>query len=391
VSSGWAAAAAATVAVSPTVAAASPFPRSPVGSPSPVRWEIATEAGRRISTVNLGTLGTGVGPVSESEALTVPAYAQGVAVIAGSCASMPMWVHRGEFRRGPVPSVIANPDPDLPPSIHWTAVFRDLVQRPYSWCLVTARGYDGFPASIRHLPFDTVSVRPEGIYYGGTRLPDGDVVRFDSPNPPGALIAGARVLRTSLLLEEAARRFANMDVPAGYLKQTGGPDLMDEEIDALLSAWEMARRTRMTGFLTPQLDYETPQFDPAKLQLVEARQAVTAEVARLLNLPPTFVNAETGGSLTYSTVAMQQEALRAFTLWPYLTAVRERLSMGDVTPRGTVVEYPSLAFLRTDLTGRAEAYRTLIDTGVLTPAEVRQMEQLPPVGEAAPEEGPSLP
>ena len=261
----------------------------------------------------------------------------------------------------------------------WTDVYRDLVLYPYSWMVVTERRSDGFPARLRHVPFADVSVTPSGIYVEGRRVPDRDVKRFDSPFAPGALRLGARILSTAVMIEEAVRRFATFDIPSGYLKQTGGPDLTDSEIDGLLSAWESARRNRSTGYLTPTLSYESNAFDPKQLQLIEARAAVTADIARLLNLPPSAVNAETGSSLTYSTVQMQQDALQAMTLWPYLAAVRERLSMDDLTPHGTRIEIPSLGFLRTDLTGRANAYQTLIGTGVLTADEARALEQLPPL------------
>jgi phage portal protein BeeE len=342
-----------------------------------VRWSIATLGAQAISASALEAM-SGVGMVSESQALQVPAFAQGVSLISGTCGGMPLWAHKGDYARVPSPQVLAQPDPDIPTSVHWTRVYRDLVLYPYAWCEVLERFSDGFPARMRHVPFNDVNVHKDGIYIQGIRVSDRDVVRFDSPTAPGALINGGRILRTAILVEEAVRRFALFDLPSGALKQTGGPDLLDSEIDGLLSDWEAARQTRNTAFLSPSLDYVPFSFSPEQLQLVAARDAVVKDVARLLNLPPTFVNADTGGGLTYSTVAMQQEGLQAGTLWPYLAAVRDRLSMGDVTPRGTFVEIPSLGFLRTDLTARAQAYQTLLTAGVLTVEEVRVLEQLPP-------------
>lgn len=339
-----------------------------------VSWEIGTLADQRIS---------GLAPwesagASESSAMQVPAFNQGVSVISGTCGAMPLWTHRGNFARAPIPMVLAKPDPDVPTSVTWSRVYRDLVLHPYAWMLVTERRSDGFPYRMRHVPFTDVMVATEGIYVDGVRQSDDDVKRFDSPFAPGALTLGAGILRTSALIEAAVRRFATFDVPAGYLKQTGGPDLLDSEIDDLLSAWEGARQSRSTGFLSASLDYQTSSFDSRQLQLVEARAAMAADIARLLNLPPSAVNAETGSSLTYSTVAQQGEALQSQTLWPYLAAVRGRLSMDDITPRGTHVEVPSLGFLRTDIKARADAYAVMISQGILTAEEARVLEQLPP-------------
>lgn len=360
-------------------AAASPYPRDTAsgGSTYPnVQWEIATQAAHRIS--GLDPWGA-VGAASEASAMQVPAFAQGVHVISGTCGAMPLWTHRGDFARLPAPTVIRAPDPDVPPTVVWSRVYRDLVLYPYAWMLVTERLANGFPNRMRHVPYGDVHVSKEGIYVESQLVANADIKRFDSPFAPGALTNGRRILETAAAVEGAVRRFANFDIPSGALKQTGGPDLTDDEIDALLAGWESARQNRATAFLNQSLAYESNAFDAKQLQLVEARQAITQDIARLLNLPPSAVNAETGSSLTYSTVDMQQDALQAMTLWPYLAAVRERLSMDDITPHGTTVEVPSLGFLRTDLIGRANAYKTLIETGVLTPEEARGLEQLPPL------------
>ena len=329
--------------------------------------------------------------ITEHSAMLIPAFAQGVHIISGTSGAMPLWTHRGQFARVPPPMVIDKPDPDVPATVTWTRLYRDLVLRPYGWMLVTERLADGFPYRMRHVPFADVTVAPEGIYVEGRRVDDNDIKRFDSPVAPGALVNGARILSLAGAVETAVRRFANFETPSGALKQTGGPDLLDDEIDDLLSGWEHARQSRSTAFLNQSLDYKTFAFDAKQLQLVEARNAITADIARLLNLPPSAVNAETGSSLTYSTVAQQQDALQAITLWPYLSSVRDRLSMNDISPRGTRVEIPSLGFLRTDLTARANAYKTLIDTGVMTVEEARALEQLPPLDLVPPADSQRLP
>ena len=384
-SSGWAALADAAVK-----AAASPYPRpqSVGGSSYPnVAWEIATPANARISALDPWS---NVG-ISESAAMSIPAFAQGVSVISGTCGAMPLWAHRGSFARTPTPQILVKPDPDVAASVVWTRVYRDLVLYPYAWMLVTERFANGFPARMRHVPFTDVNVTSSGIWIDGQRVDDNDVKRFDSPHAPGALTNGARILSLAGAVEAAVRRFASFETPGGALKQTGGPDLLDSEIDDLLTAWEAARQNRSTAFLSQSLDYKTFTFNPRDLQLVEARNAINADVARLLNLPPSAVNAETGSSLTYSTVAQQAEALQSQTLWPYLSAVRDRLTMNDLTPNGTRVEIPSLGFLRTDITARANAYQTLISTGVLTVEEARGLEQLPPLDAMADAESQRLP
>lgn len=340
---------------------------------------------------HVSTLPDGSVPVlvSRDTAMSVPTFSQGVQVIAGTVGTFPLSVRRDRTPL-PLPGFLQQPDPDEPASITWTRLCQDLVLYPYAWLYVTDRLADGFPRTGMYLPSEYVQVHP--LAWNGPDVLDRDgrvmlaagaaldptrVIRFDSPTAPGALQMGVRIITTALLVEEAVRRFARLDIPAGYLHQTGGPELTADEIGDLLDAWEGARVNRSTAFLSQTVDYTTTTLDPRALQLVEARNANAVDIARLLNLPPTFVNAETGGSLTYSTVAQQAQALASTTLLPYLTAIGGRLSMGDVTPHGTVVEHDLSAFLRTDLQSRAQAYQTLLASGVLTVAEVRRWENLP--------------
>lgn len=319
--------------------------------------------------------------------MTIPAFAQGVNLIATTAGAFPWYCHRDNLVEVPNPTWIDQPDPDVPTSIIWGLVARDLVLRPYSWMLVTERyapepGQQyGWPKHMRHVPADTISVTGDITVVDGAVVPARDVLRFDSPWCPGALWNGRRILTTALLIEEATRRYSRVDQPAGVLKQTGGPDLLDGEIDELLTDWDAARQTRTTGFLSTTLDYQTTAFDPEKLQLTQAREENARDIARLLNLPPSMVNAETGSSLTYSTVEGQQQHLLTTTELPLLTSMADRFSMPDLTPRGLRLSPRLGTWLRADVQARFTAWATAIQAGFLTVDEVRIIERLPPLGQ----------
>jgi Phage portal protein len=318
-------------------------------------------------------------------AMSIPAFAQGVHTIAGTCGTFPFRIVKD---RQPIPSwgITTQPDPDQPPSITWTRLIEDMVLFPYAWLRVTERYTPpagvprGFPKYAVYEPYENVTIDPDTlrVHVEGRDYTD-DMLRFDSPVAPGALINGRRILTTSLLIEEAVRRFAKMDIPAGYLQQTGGPDMLDKDIIDLLDGWEAARLKRSTGFLNPSVRYETVAFNAQQLQLVEARAANAVDLARLLNLPPMSVNAETGGSLTYSTTESQNRMLLNQTLNPYLAALTGRLSMGDITPRGQYVIPDLDAFLRSDAEARSRVYTAALTSEWMTTDEVRAAENLPPL------------
>ena len=315
-------------------------------------------------------------------ALSIPAFRQGVSVIAGTCGSVPLRVTKGRDVV-PTPQLLAQPDPDEPASVTWSRVYEDLVLFPHAWLQVTARNGAGYPTSAIYHPYEEVSVddRTGAVIVDGDQLPPRDVVRFDSPFAPGALTDGLRILTTSLLVEEAVRRFASFDLPSGALRQTGGPTLSDGDVDDLLGAWETARQNRATAFLNPNVDYAPLSWSAEQLQLRAARDANAQDIARLLNLPPVYVNADTASSLTYATTESQGRQLLNTTLIPYLTAVTGRLSMPDLTPRGHVVEASFDVFLRADLVARSQAYGSLLAAGVLTVDEARALEGLPPLAQ----------
>jgi phage portal protein BeeE len=332
--------------------------------------------------------------VNRGLAMSVPAFRQGVNLLAGTCGSFPMRAYKAEFEAVPLPALLMQPDPDEPPSVTWTKVFADLVLNSYAWLYVTERYAPiekqkiGWPKRAIHLPFEQVTINEARRVMWEQRDITADAIRFDSPSAPGALVDGARILRTSLLIEDAVRRYAAMDIPSGYLKQTGGPELLDSEIDDLLTGWEAARQSRATGFLSQTVDYANTAFDPKALQLVEARAANAVDIARLLNLPPVYVNADAGSSLTYSTTESMGRSLLNTSLVPYLTAVSNRLTMGDITPYGTTVVFNFDSFLRTDLQARAQSYSVLLSAGVLTVDECRAFEALPPLPPDQPDPAP---
>jgi phage portal protein BeeE len=66
---------------------------------------------------------------------------------------------------------------------------------------------------------------------------------------------------------------------------------------------------------------------------------MNAQIARMMNVPAHMINAERNRSMTYSNVIDSRKEFMAFTLQPYITAIEERLSLDDITPRGQVVRF----------------------------------------------------
>lgn len=328
--------------------------------------------------------------VSRSDALSVPAVLRARNLIAGSLGALPLHLHQPD--KAVVPSLLFDqPEIGIPRSVTMTALYEDLLLDGISWWRVRKFAWTGYPETVGRVAPDRVAVQPNGtVLIDGKPVPDAELIRFDSPHP-GLLTVGARAIRTCLLLDQAAARYANEPMPSGYFAPTDGVDpASDEDMEELLSGWDASRKRRTTAYVPAGLDYRTVQWSPEQLQLADARQHAVLEIARLSGVDPEELGVSTT-SRSYSNLETDQQKFRAQTLNHYSTAVEERLSMGDVTPRGYYARTAWDAFLRTDTASRYAAYEVGLRVGALDDSEVRALEDKPalPARDAAPAPAPA--
>ena len=166
-------------------------------------------------------------------------------------------------------------------------------------------------------------------------MPDNQIIRFDSPNPP-LLVHAARAIRTCLILDMTAAGYSERPVPLGYFTPREGmrPKEDKETIEGILDSWEEARRRRVWGYVGAALEVKQLQFNAEQIQLAEQRQHAVLEIARAAGVDPEDLGVSTT-SRTYQNAEQRRQDLIDFTLAAYMSAVEQRLSMGDV-PRGAM-------------------------------------------------------
>lgn len=330
-------------------------------------------------------INTDVDVVTRKQAMSIPSVRQGRNVIAGKIGTAPLVCTR--TRAGKSPERVdrpffTRPDPNTTRVALLTWTVDDLIFYGVSYWVVTARDTQGFPANAMRVDPSRVTINhaDSTLRLDGKTIPHRDVLAFQGPDE-GLIRLGSRTLKTCLLLEEAVRRAASADIPVGLFEdQTGASALTDEEIEEFLTSWETARRSRSTGYVPGGLTYRNPQADPEKLQLKDARAFQASEVARQMNLPAYAVNAPTNDSLTYSTTESNRRDLVEITYAPYIAAIEQRLSMGDVTPLGTEVHLDFTAFIRGDLRTVIETGAAAVAAGLMSVDEVRtSWLNLPPL------------
>lgn len=326
--------------------------------------------------------------------------------IAGTIGGLPLYAMDSSFERSPRP-LLEQPERDIPRSITMTRTAEDLLFGTDAWWRVTERDYTGYPAKVRRLDPDSVDirqdsrvyVRPDGTPQGHAMeyVPDADLIRFYSPTD-GLLTSAARAIRTLLKLEAAAANDADSPQPRGFFYPREGvdpapvPTVDDPNPDAdtavaeMLAAYKAARQAGVDGYMPAALGYEKLSWSPAERQMVEARNAAVLEIARFTGLDPFDLAASTTGqaSMTYQNLADKRRQFIDGACGLYIAAIQDRLSMGDVTPRGTLVRLDVAQYERADMSGRLEEYQAMQDLGLMDSIEMRRREELPKPTEPRP-------
>lgn len=325
--------------------------------------------------------------VSRDEALSVAAVQRGRNSLC-SIATLPLVLYKGlDIVRSPFLEQI---DPDVANVVTLAQTIEDLAFDGISWWLITSTDFAGYPLAARHLEVSAVSLDPpkgklnpfpsgrdargvKVVWVHGEPVPADRLIRFDSPNP-GLLTANARAIRRALLLDKLAATYADNPRPLDYFTDKDSPDvepMSDDEIDGFLAEWNAERKRRATGWIpgnVQRVDVDTPS--PAELQLVELQRQVTLEIANGLGADPEELGVSTT-SRTYFNAADRRTSKINERYAPYMTAITQRLSMGDVTRRGYVVKFDLTDYLKPDPAAQVAYWKGLKDMGVMDADEIR--------------------
>jgi phage portal protein BeeE len=250
-------------------------------------------------------------------------------------------------------SWLRRPDPTVSAQFLLSWTLDDLMMFGRAFWYITSRTADGYPATFTRLPAGSITTTDMAgpvwfapssqVYFQGGEIDPANLVQFLSPSQ-GIIYSSQSAIETALKLEAARNRNASSSIPAGVLKQTGGEPLSAQELADLASAFNAARATNQTAALNEYLTYTETNSTPDKMLLIEASQYQALEMARVANVPPYLVGVATGA---YSYQSSQQARADAylFGVKLYADAIAGALSMDNVLPRGTYVEFDADEYL----------------------------------------------
>jgi phage head maturation protease len=325
------------------------------------------------------------------QALAVPAVLRGRNLIAGTIASLPL--RTLDRLNNPVDvALLRQIDPDVPNSVTLAMTVEDLLFEGISWWQTLARDYYGFPASARHLDADKVFTQiPPGfplsslpsdympgshVFVGSYAVPARNIIRFDSPNPP-LLVAAGGAIRRALKLEQAADRYADDPAAREFFTPVDGVDPDDDEVTAMLDAWLAARQLRAAAYVPAGFErHEAQSLSPVDLQLSQLQDKATLALANAMGLDPEDLGVSTTSRTYQNAVDRRQDRVNE-CYGPYIQALEDRLSMGDITRRGQRACFDLDDFLKAAPLERAQTQQVYHEIGALSVPEIRAAEYLP--------------
>ena len=340
---------------------------------------------------NFGGWNNWASSVDRQAAVSVPAVNQCLNLIKGTIATIPLEMYSlntGEELAMPV--WVRQPDLRAPRSvtIAWTVDSLLMYGIAY-WRVTEVYADDLRPARFEWIQNNRVTTKLDKFsqdveYYmvNNERVPDsgvGSLVTFQAFDQ-GLLIRSQRLINSAIQAEEAANVGISSPQPTGYLKNSGA-DLPDGQIQGLLNTWKTARKNRSTAYLTSTLEYVPTSYSPMEMTYNDSIEEMSAQISRAMNVPAHMINAEHNRSSTYQNVLDARKEFFAYTLAPYISAIEDRLSLDDLTPRGQIVRFAvDETFLRANPQDRLAVTEKLLQLQLISLDQAKEMEGLAPDG-----------
>ena len=311
-------------------------------------------------------------------AVSIPTLNRAVDIFKSVIGSMPLKMYNEMWNGDEMEKVyiaprswLRRPDPSVSFQFLMAWTLDDLMFFGRAFWYITSRTADGYPATFTRLPAGSVTTTDMAgpvwfapstqVYFQGGELDPANLVQFLSPSQ-GIIYSSQSAIETALKIEAARNRNASSSIPAGILRQTENSEpLSAQELSDLAAQFNAARATNQTAALNQYLTYTETSATPDKMLLIDSAQYSALEMSRVANVPPYLVGVATGA---YSYQSSQQARADAwlFGVKLYADAISGALSMDNVLPRGTYVEFDADEYLEENfMADKMDSTETVIE------------------------------
>lgn len=173
--------------------------------------------------------------------------------------------------------------------------------------------------------------------------------------------------------------FENGGRPSGVLTI---PTLIknDEQLKRIQEGWQSqftGEREGMTPVLEEGMKYEPISIPPEDAQFLETRKFQLAEIARIFRIPLHMLNDL--DRATFSNIEQQSLEFVIYTLMPYITRIEQAMNkalLKESERNKYFIKFNLSGLLRGDYASRVEGYSKMIQNGVMSINDVRELEDL---------------
>jgi len=205
---------------------------------------------------------------------------------------------------------------------------------------------------------------------------------LDGKNGVSVIEYGAQVFGNALAADEAAgKTFKTGLVQTLFYKVSNW--LTPEQREIFRQNVKGAVERGEEPVLEGGIDVGAVGIKPADAQLLESRSFSVEEICRWFRVPPWMVGHTDKGSNWGTGIEQQMIGFLTFTLGPWLRRIEQSITKDLLSPTERLRYYPKFAvegLLRADTAGRAAFYAVMVNNGILTRDEVRELEDREPMG-----------
>lgn len=280
-------------------------------------------------------------------AMRIPALARARNTMVSSIARNPLVAMRRDVVLDPSPSWMYTTDGGASPQLRMAWTVDDLIWFGRS-CWWRRNGRDGFPLAADRVDIGDWTINDDNrVEVNGETITDERQVIVFFGMHEGVLGFGADAIGDIRALYASVRKRLRNPIPGIDLHQTGGRDLTDDEIDALILRWSKARdgENGAVGFTNPNIDARVLGGGDDGALMIDARNAAAVDAARMIGVSAGLIDATTPkASLNYETTQNRNAEFVDRDLNLYMDPITWRLSMDDVSPHGTRVAFDTSGF-----------------------------------------------
>lgn len=344
--------------------------------------------------------------VNDQNVLQLSAVWACVRLISETIGTLPLGMHeRTSSGKRPAPQhplhfiLGTQPNPDTVSSVHWESIVAAMLLRGNARCEKLMVGDRVVGLQFLYPGRLAISRRGDGTKEyryteedGRQRIIPASRVwiipgwSLDGKIGVSVIQYGAQVFGAALATDEAAAgTFKRGLMPTVWFKypklmKPGQREEAREFIEERLSG---AVNAGKPAILESDMEVGTLGINPKDAQLLESRAFSVEEICRWFRVPPWMVGHTEKATSWGTGIEQQMIGFLVFTLGPWLKRIEQSIVKDLLTPAERLRYYPKFAvegLLRADSAARAAFYSVMVNNGILTRDEVRELEDRAPMG-----------